>query len=341
MTIANISERLLPPESLEVGEVVPIKDETVEFEGEKFDRLTYRVGDENDPVEATKLREIGDKFEQFLRQNPDLPVDGNIAADWLYREDSEQTSMLEWRKLFPTAKALFPLQRLGEAGLVLPGNRIDERALYLFTNMIDGIGLRARARVMSERLFRLAQARQEAGFEKLTTVSIGCGAAVPDIDAALRIKRELGMLTEINLVDPDENAKQLAHQLADRETELDVALFNDYGRRYPDAYQLGDESVDCVNVLGLWEYLEENSCVSLLEKTYKLLKPGGVFIASNMLSSRPQLQFNQKAVGWPKIKPRSEDELVSIIKEAGVPLGLLTMSYSEDGVYVVMEIKKP
>jgi len=60
-----------------------------------------------------------------------------------------------------------------------------------------------------------------------------------------------------------------------------------------------------------------------------------------MLPSRPQLEFNQRAVGWPGLYVRSDETLVDILAAAGIDTENVTATHTADGVYVVLEIRKP
>ena len=307
-----------------------------------FEKLV-RVPDESDPVHRVLLKNVARKFEQLLREDGTLvaPHDGvydtNVASGWIYLEDPAQTSMIEWSTLFPSAKALYPLQRVGDGGRVLPSGSIDERAKYLFTNMIDGIALRARARIMAGMVFRVASASHA---RDLRAVSLGCGAAVPDIDATLQVQRQLGKSITWELYDIDQEALQFAVELGE-EAGLPADSLRIHPGSFVRAFALAPSSVDIVDVLGLWEYLPDATCAKLLARSYRLLMPGGSFICSNMRSEREQLHFNSRAVGWPALIHRTEAELAELAKAAGIASGLTSMTRSEDSVYSVMEIRKP
>src|SRR5690606_18861614 len=106
--------------------------------------------------------------------------------------------------------------------------------------------------------------------------------AVPNIDATLKVASDHGKEIKWDLVDPDLDALEFAHQLADI-AGLGKDSFTLHNRPYSRALGIEKESKDFVDILGLWEYLDDNQCRSMLRGTYKLLKPGGSFIASNML----------------------------------------------------------
>lgn len=355
----------------QVGEVVLLKQEQVQDdEGRVFTRRMVKVGDESD-INITRRKEFAvgaEKFEQFLveqgdtirgtkiytdaetkKKIVDVPEE-NIAARWLYyNTDGSESQMIDWAKDFPTAIALESLQRLDRGGRLLPQGKLDERTLELFTYMVDAIGIRSRARVYSERLVELTQSIEGP----LSVISVGSGAAVPNIDATKRIEGELGNYVKWKFFDIDPRALGFAHELIE-ESDFqkssvdygDVSLNPDThkwefkGRSFVRAYKEPSESVDVVDALGLWEYLEEDTAVKFLHRLYDKVKPGGMIIVSNMLKDRPQEEFNKKGVGWPTLQLRSETDLLRIVEAAGVDTSLVTMTHAEDGVYVVMDIQK-
>ena len=347
------------PHPLEVGEIKEISSEMVTDKyGRSYTRRDVEVGDEHDPFDYEILNGVGGVFEQYLRDNPHLQAPTleelesekgikNEAADWLYPIGS---AMRKWRKLFPRAKALYPLQKPKDGGRVIEGGDIDERTQYLFTNMVDGIGLRSRARIYADRLVSIAHKSPQ---EELRIVSLGSGAGVPNLDATQRVESELQKSIQWELFDMDPEALAFANELAQEAgplrstfdygpTKRDEKGDESYtGRLYQRAFQLENESVDVIDALGLWEYLDKDQSTAFLKRLYEKLKPGGTMIVSNMLPDRPQLEFNQRAVGWPGLYLRSDQDLIDIVEAAGIDTELVTITHSADGVYAVMEIKKP
>lgn len=341
----RVSSVDIGPEQIPVGEVVEREVRRARnSSGHNYLRRRVAVGDESEPQASKGMQIVADLFEDALIKNKDWEAPSpannyqtNPAWEWFYRHDPNQTSMLEWRELMPTAKALYPMQRLEDAARVFPSGVVDERAKEVFLNMLDCIAIRSRARVMTDHLLHIAA---DSPRQELTVVSLGCGAAVPDIDAANRMKETMGKTVHMKLYDLDRDALRFAEELA-HEAGIPEDKVETNAGFYVRAFALPNESVDIVDVLGLWEYLPEKECVKLLQRSYDLLTPGGAIIASNMLDSRRQLKFNQHAVGWPKIYPRSEDTLVDIVAAAGLDTDQLTFTVPEDGVYGVMEIRKP
>ena len=329
--------------------------------GREYTRRDILVGDESgeNPSMRRIFWEEGNQFEQALLSNEawTTVVDdgevhiskGNKAAEWLYYDQAgKPTQMLEWAQKFPTAIALEPLQRLQKGGKWLKGGGLDKRSLEYFTYMVDGIGLRARARVYRELLVDAAEGRDD-----LQILSIGSGAAVPNIEATERLEG-LQKAIHWNFYDINPEALGFAKQLiGDSQFEYssfdygpeklnpDTGVLEPTGRNFFRAFgEVANESVDVVDALGLWEYLPHDTAVKFLQGLYVKLKPGGSMIVSNMLPDRPQKQFNLRAVGWPGLYLRGDTDLLDIVDTAGLDTKDATITHTNDGVYAVMEIKK-
>lgn len=365
MTLVN--ERLGSQETelLGVGEVQVLRDERVyDRKGYEYNRRDVRVGDESDTNPELKqlYKDQGDQFEHMLKSHQEWTAttvkngivsfsEDNIPALWLYvNADGSPTQVKEWASHFPTAIALEPLQRLKDGGKWLKAGAPDEKSLELFTNMVDAIGLRSRARIYENQITGYAE---RSGVDKLEIISLGSGAAVPNIQATEKLE-EIGKAAHWQFFDFNPNALMFAQQLV-AEKGFDFSTF-DYGperinevsgnleptgRFYQRAYETPDESIDIVDALGLWEYLKPKEAEQFARKLFKKVKPGGSMIVSNMLPSRPQRELNQRAVGWPGLYLRSDIDLLDIVSAAGIDTKNVTMTHAEDGVYVVMEIKKP
>jgi len=346
--------------ALEIGEVREISSARLRTEnGNLYFRREVRVGDESDnqPHTLEIYRRIGDQFERELHTHTEWPATyikddvvnispENKAATWLYYDEAgNPTDMIDWASHFPTAIALYPLQRPDDGGRIFGADRVlSPRTHELFTFMNDGIGLRSRARIYTEAIEKIA----EKVDSDINIVSLGSGAAVPNIDASQRIENKLDKAINWKFYDTDPNALKFAMALV-KDSRLKKSSF-DYGpahdgqpigQNYMRATTLTPESVDVVDALGLWEYLDDNQAKKFAEKMYRLVKPGGVMIISNMLPSRPQLEFNQRAVGWPGLSIRSDETLIDILASASIDTSNVTATHSVDGVYVVLEIRKP
>jgi hypothetical protein len=354
-----------------LGEVFVLSEkEAFDEDGRPYMRREVLVGDESDlDIELRALfASVGDDFNALLLAHPELTGtqvvrntetgvneviidENNLAGLWLYYdEDGNPTQMIDWAKDFPTAIALESLQRLAEGGRMLPQGKLDARTIQLFTYMVDAIGIRSRARIYTQRMVELSQTIDGP----MIVMSVGSGAAVPNIDATKRIEDELGHSVFWRFFDIDPRALGFAHTLISeaqfKQSSVDYGEVTEdpetgerqfHGRSFVRAYKEASESVHVVDALGLWEYLDEETAVKFAKHLYDKVKPGGMMIVSNMLKGRPQQEFNLRGVGWPSLYLRDETDLLRILEKAGIDSKNVTMSFSEDGVYVVMEIHKP
>lgn len=368
MTLAESYETSNEKERPIIGEVVLLKQEQVtDDEGREFTRRFVEVGDESDadPEKREYYHDEAEADEQALKQHKEwkrtvirrntkevIIAEDNEVAKRLYRDEhGRPTQMMEWAKDFPTAIALEPLQRLENGGRMLPGGHLDERTLELFTYMADAIGIRSRARIYAQRLVEIAQ--EQSGAKPMNVISVGSGASVPNIEATKRVEHEQQAAINWSFYDLDPRALGFAHQLVE-EAEFEYSSV-DYGpfklkengeweftgRSYVEAFDEEDEAFDVVDALGLWEYLRDGPATEFANKLYAKVKPGGSMIVSNMLRSRPQGDYNSRAVGWPMLHRRNDEELVRIFDDAGIDSKNVTMTHAQDGVYVVAEIRKP
>jgi len=330
------------PNELLPGEVF-VKETRTEhtFSGHSYERKFVAVGDVSDPIERLRLNNHLQLLDEMVNNNHDwpIPVEGisNPASDIFYENHLDDTTMQFWRdNHMPNAEALYCLQRLDDAGRLFPDGKIDAHARDIFTNAIDSIAIRARGSIHNGLLLKKAA---EFGGSELTALALGAGAGVPNIDATVQVRDQYG-----------KRIRWEEYDLSYKSLELNKELFNEaaiseddvktYRADYAKAFRLNDESVDIIDMLGLWEYLSRERCVKGVKEFHRILKPGGILVISNMLSDRPQLGVNQKVIGWQGVKPRSIDELVDIAVEAEIDPETITITTSEDNVYAVMEITK-
>lgn len=283
-------------------------------------------------------------FENYLINHPEANMESeeNKARDWF----NKMPALRAWKQMMPSAMALYPLQRPEEKRLP-NGASVDVFSRQLFRHSLDAIGIRTRAKIMETLMLEHVEASDE---DEVKWVSLACGAAVPVLDAMQTINSNLpDKDIHITLVDINPEALDFAEGLAQRqglvegqdftreESNLirDMILTDDFVKRH------GEESFDAVDMLGIFEYFDEKRSAAMLANAYKLLKPGGKLIIGNMLTTHPNIEFNQRAIGWPGIKPRSIDEVNEIINSAGITSENCEGFVPQDGVYLVVSIEKP
>jgi hypothetical protein len=248
------------------------------------------------------------------------------------------------------ATALYPLQR-PHIDRLPSGEIIDEKSRAFFYHGLDAIGIRTRAKVMTEISSRFLHNRPAARW-----ISLACGGAVPVMDA-LKECEDIDMI-HLDLVDFNADALNFASDLATREAHLqEVPTYNKESelRSYTTheinlirglivtdslVDQFGEGSSDMVDALGIFEYFSKKDSTAFLKNAYRLVRDDGVLVIANMLADRPQMEFNRRGVGWPDLYPRSTDELAEIIVDAGIDPQNVRIIIPEDGIYAVVEIRK-
>lgn len=212
------------------------------------------------------------------------------------------------------------------------GKKVDYITRNLFRHSADAIGLRSRAYVM---MWFLKKALK--GKKSVTWLSIASGTGQATYDAVTH----LDIHTTIHLLDIDDDALEFAKKLAptygiDAKT-LHASHLNVTDEKPYEAY-LKKSQPDVVEAMGLAEYLDDETLVSLIKRTLVCLKPGSVFIFTNMLSSHPHLEVHKRGLGWPGVIPRSVEEVTRVVETAGVSKNQLTILRPSDKVYAVYAI---
>ena len=361
MTFIEESEALRPDidRPLQIGEVQLVNEEQrLDSLGRPYFYREVVVGDESDDdpeKRKSRFRKLAlaeRQLEEHPEWTPTVLVNGELIVDprnepamELYYENGRPTQMVSWGTQMMQAVALEPIQRLSRGGQFLPEGSSDPRTVERFTYEPDGIGIRSRQHIYSNLLVEHARS---TGSDTLRIASLGSGAAVPNIEASERIENEVGKRVEWQLFDSDPRALRYAQTFIGQSnvahSTFDYGPRNNQGftgRRYAEAKYIPDESLDAVDALGLWEYLRPNTAASFLKMLYPKLKSGSPMIVSNMRASRPSPLYNSSSIGWPALHMRDDEELLGIVAKAGIDTENVTFTHAQDGVYVVMEIRKP
>lgn len=275
---------------------------------------------------------IADFEESLSSQNPDV-VEAAISAGRSLLDSS--STIKAWKGWMTTAMALYPLQR-PMASRMLDGTKVDAFARELFLYGQDAIGIRDRGAIFSHLL------RERDGRVK-TILSLASGAAVPECDA-MKIMSEKPHAV---FVDMDERALGHVADVA-REVGLDDGQFTlvqanlvknlMYAtEQHP---MMPKESFDVVDLLGITEYFNDSRMRLMLQKAYELVNSDGALVFGNMLDTHPTLKFNQLAVEWPGVIPRSLEDLIKVAGDIASPENV-QVYVPESGVYAVLKLEKP
>jgi hypothetical protein len=251
----------------------------------------------------------------------------------------------EWIESAPSAKALTPMYFPFETHLVgdatqegdFNGAEIDENSHDFFLYGLDAIAIRTRARLLE------MIAKKDLTSDAKEWISLACGGAIPVINTFDK-NRDI----HLDLVDVDPEALAFADKLAKRknlEKDVDYSVHESdlesdlmYGDKL--LRKFGKEKSDLIDMMGIFEYFRPQTASVLLEKAFELVKTNGTLVIANMLSNRPQSDFNERGIGWPGIFPRSLSEISEILEYSGIKPQSVDVYIPEDGIYAVLEIKK-
>lgn len=207
----------------------------------------------------------------------------------------------------------------------------------------DGIGIRERKEAVNQLITeQLRQRATERPVKDMVMMSVGCGTALPVMEAMARIKQETNQAPQLILLDQDPIALKLAEELAAQYQLEDVIeiqcrqLFDTRGRLLDVHEVLQGRQLDIVEDSGLREYLPDAVYRDLTRDAYAALRPGGLMVTSNMNAHRPQKAFLHGLMGWPiPVQHRTIQEGVVLHQAAGIPTSSMQAQVVPSGVYTV------
>lgn len=317
------------------------------------DPFATAVGRARLDAECERLAAIGARH--FRSRGPGTTRKRTSRID---RNNPATVEMLEryaafaaWLDLIPSAAALDVVYDPTSAALP-SGFVLDDESRFWFANAADGIGIRSRARVLSEIL--RTEAMRVTG-RRQRWLSLGSGAIRPVIEVLGAIRADDATVPELTLRELDREAMALASDYAYRagvSAQLRIRRSNVLRRR---ARPLGH--ADVVEAVGVLEYLKPQDwvyrrsgavptrrrlagAVTFLRNAYRQVAPGGVLVVGNMLDTHPQLGFTLDVIQWPHIQPRSVAQMRALFVAAGID-GAVDVALPGDGVYAVYTIRRP
>lgn len=284
-----------------------------------------------------QLQEMTDPLPPVFDKENHIIVPRNEISEEFYKDPS----IVEWALLMPSARALYYLTHLDSKALP-SGQPVSSVMTHFMREMDDGIGIRTRKNIASE---RIAKSIEGLYGEPAYCLSLACGAA----DLMLETVAKFQQNTHLTLVDVDPDALNMARTIADSQglkegenyTIEQENLIYTMIRSDDLVQKVGEESQQVVDAIGINEYFSDEIATRFLRNAYRCVKQGGSLVTANMLDDRPQMQINKTAIGWPNVYPRSVDAIMAMLEKAGLPLECTTITIPEDGIYAVVEVVKP
>ena len=136
----------------------------------------------------------------------------------------------------------------------------------------------------------------------------------------MRTRATAGRVTPIHFV------KRSVHQLIRESVAAEGAA------------DLPVESFDVVYCAGLFDYLSPRVCGRLVEVFYRLLRPGGLLVVTNVSTANPSRGVMEYILEWNLIY-RDKAQMMDMIPEAVSPRNC-TLRTEETGVNYILEIRK-
>lgn len=193
----------------------------------------------------------------------------------------------------------------------------------------------------------LAEAAEKSGNRKARILNLGCGPA-HEIQRFIRTS-ELSNRCEFTLLDfNDETLRFTGECLND--------LKNQYGRDTEvhtikrSVHQLlkqantGDadmdwDNYDLVYCAGLFDYLSQRVCRRLTDVFFKLVRPGGKVVVTNVSSSNPSIGWMEYLLEW-NLVYRNDDEMRDLVPKNVHPEAATVLA-DTTGVNLFLEVNKP
>lgn len=213
----------------------------------------------------------------------------------------------------------------------------------------DGVGIRERKNLVNQLIHEhLSVIQRTRNIDDLLLMSVGCGTALPVMEAMTQIKQTFGAAPTLILLDQDPIALKLAEELARRYGLLDRIeiqcrqLFDGRGRltRLEDFLQ--GRRLDVIEDSGLREYLPDSVYVNLTTSAYRALREGGLMVSSNMNVNRPQKEFLHGLMGWPiPVLHRTIEQGINLHARAQIDTATINIHVVPSGVYTAFSLIKP
>lgn len=99
-----------------------------------------------------------------------------------------------------------------------------------------------------------------------------------------------------------------------------------------------DEKYDIVEVVGLFDYFEDEKILKILVGIYKILQSGGILITSNVNHNKEE-KFITKIINWPMVYRRAE-ELAKLANTAGFSYNKMKVFYEPLKIHGIVVAEK-
>jgi extracellular factor (EF) 3-hydroxypalmitic acid methyl ester biosynthesis protein len=178
-------------------------------------------------------------------------------------------------------------------------------------------------------------------------LNLGCGPA-QEVQNLMR-EEEVVDLIEFNLLDFNDETLQYTRSILEELRTRHGRTSSRMNFLQRSVHQLlkqastGDsemewESYDVVYCAGLFDYLSQRVCIRLVEVFFKLLKPGGLLVVTNLSDINPNKAWMEYIQEWNLIY-RSDEEMMALVPKSNVPI-TSELKREVTGVNLFLEVRK-
>lgn len=268
-------------------------------------------------------------------------IDSQVYFSPLFNSKSAAEVLAESRGTEKADKIISDYARF-ISGIIDDGGFERVGSRDFFQGVVDAKAVRTRANSAMEIVASHIQDMERSGSDSqaLISASLACGAAGPVYNLVNGLEQKGYNFSNIVLVDSDPMALATAVSLSEHSSlkdKVEIQLRDLLLDSLTDFIE--PQSVDIVDLLGLFEYLPTEMGVDLLKKVQAIVKPGGMIVFGNMLNQRPQQDFFDNVVSWPHLEQRPIGDVIDIIDKAGFnPKEDMRVRIPNEGVYAIYGI---
>lgn len=255
-------------------------------------------------AEQAKIAALGD---------PTLQLEGFRSQSRILRDFSENsTSYVAIENLYTLARSGAARLRNRLGGIPDEGFFRDVKVAEMwFRNFNNAAAVRERGTIIEESIVNAGRKTHEEDPGGIVRIgSIACGSSRPVLRAMQRLKAE-GIAATGVMLDSDRDALAYTSELAGQlglGNDIQVVEDNVLFLSKP---ELSPESFDVIEAGGIDDYLRGTICRKFFTKIFKMLKPDGMFVSSNIIHNDEEV-FLHEAVGWKLMHYRTPEEFSNL-----------------------------
>ena len=218
---------------------------------------------------------------------------------------------------------------------------VKESNKYLFARLLmdnvrNSIAPRNRKRIVTRELVNFVEMKKRQGSDQIVILSIGAGSARAILDGTVVLEGR-GARVRLILVDRDFKALLYAEGLAkEKGIKSYLETINANFIQFIQNNKMR-EQIDFIEIVGLFDYLEDKYIQFLLSNIRDYMRKGGTILFSNIVANDEE-KFLHTVVGWPQMIYRTEGRLFRLAHEVGYKE--IDLIQESTGIYNLIKASK-